>query len=76
MTTVWILLALTTNTQMGTYLTELDCKVAIQHRLVIDMISPAMMGDPIIRQRAEQIVAETQQYQTSYACMPQGVDKR
>ena len=76
MNTVWILLALTTNTQMGTYLTELDCKVAIQHRLTIDMITPAMMGDPILRQRAEQIVAQTQQYQTSYACMPQGVDKR
>lgn len=75
MNTVWILLALATNTQMGTYLTELDCKVAIQHRLVIDMISPPMLGDPIIRQRAEQIVAETQQYQTSYACMPQVVDK-
>jgi hypothetical protein len=73
--TVWILLALATNTQMGTYLTELDCKVAIQHRLVIDMISPPMLGDPIIRQRAEEIVAKTQQYQTSYACMPQGVDK-
>ena len=76
MTTVWILLALATNTQMGTYLTELDCRVAIQHRLTIDMISPAMMGDPILRQRAEEIVAKTQQYQTSYACMPQGVDKR
>ncbi len=76
MTTVWVLLALATNTQMATYLTELDCKVAIQHRLVIDMITPAMLGDPIIRQRAEQIVAQTQQYQTDYACMPVGVDKR
>ena len=72
----WILLALATNTQMGTYLTKLDCEVAIHHRLVIDMITPAMQGDPIIRQRAEQIVAQTQQYQTDYICMPKKVDKR
>jgi hypothetical protein len=34
-----------------------------------------MLADPIIRQRAEQLVAQTQQYQTEYACMPRGVDK-
>ena len=72
----WILIALATNTSLGTYWTELDCKVAVQQRLVVDMISPAMQGDPVIRQRAEQIVAETQRYQTSYICMPQVVDKR
>lgn len=72
----WILLALATNSYMGYYPTEYDCKAAIYQRRVIDMISPAMMGDPIIRQRAEQIVAQTQQYQTEYACMPNVVDKR
>lgn len=72
----WILLAIATNSYMGTYHTKLDCEVAIHQKLVIDMISPAMQGDPIIRQRAEQIVAKTQQYQTDYICMPKGVDKR
>ena len=72
----WILLALATNSYMGTYFTEYDCKAAIYQKRVVDMISPAMQADPIIRQRAEVLVAQTQQYQTDYICMPKGVDKR
>jgi hypothetical protein len=72
----WILLAIATNSYMGTYHTKLDCDVAIYQKRVIDMISVPMLGDPIIRQRAEQLVAQTQQYQTDYICMPKGVDKR
>jgi hypothetical protein len=71
----WILLALATNSYMGTYFTEHDCKAAIYQKRVIDMITAPMLADPIIRQRAEQLVAQTQQYQTEYACMPRGVDK-
>jgi len=73
---MWILIAIASNSYMGSYLTEYDCKAAIYQKRVIDMISPPMLADPIIRQRAEQLVAETQQFQTDYVCMPKVVDKR
>ena len=72
----WIMLAIATNSYMGSYPTEHDCRAAIYQKRIIDMISAPMMADPIIRQRAEQIVAETQQYQNDYICMPRVVDKR
>jgi hypothetical protein len=40
------------------------------------MLTPASQGDPIMRQRAEELVAKKQQTQNEYACMPLVVDKR
>lgn len=72
----WILLVMATGTPLGSYHTQLDCKVAVHQQLVIDMLTPASQGDPIMRQRAEELVAKKQQTQNEYACLQIVVDKR
>jgi hypothetical protein len=72
----WILLVMATGAPLGVYQTQLDCKVAVQHQMVIDMLTPASQGDPIMRLRAEELVAKKQRTQTDYACLQIVVDKR
>ena len=73
----WILIALATNSYMGSYATEKDCDNAIRERLAADVVPvPMQRANPELRKQALAIVAKTQQFQTDYQCLPKEVDKR
>jgi hypothetical protein len=72
----WILIALATNSYMGTYTTERDCQNAIRERLIAEIIPASMQrAYPEMRKSASAVVDKTIQFQSEYQCLPKGVDK-
>ena len=70
----WVLIALATNSFMGSYATEADCQGAIRDRILADMMPPAILRqmDEETKKQVRSLALGITGIQTEYICTKRG----